>query len=64
MDMPVMESRFSLVCRNCDSVAVQIDGDEQAPPCTPVRCARCQVPRGTLGDLRALSTFGCEGLEP
>jgi len=46
---------FSMVCRNCDHVGVQIDLAENAPSWTPVVCARCKYPRGTLGDLRALS---------
>jgi len=54
---------FSLVCENCDHVAVQIDLIEDAPPSTPVLCARCKYPRGTLGDLRALSEMDYEALE-
>ena len=54
---------FSLVCENCDHVAVQINLAEDAPSSTPVLCARCKFPRGTLGDLRALSNMDHEEIE-
>jgi hypothetical protein len=49
---------FQLVCVECDSVGVIIDGSELAPPSTPVRCSHCHQVRGTLGDLRRLATSG------
>jgi hypothetical protein len=54
---------FSMVCANCDHVGVQIDLAENAPSSTPVLCAKCKYPRGTLGDLRALSDLDREGIE-
>lgn len=52
-----------MVCENCDHVGVQIDLAENAPSSTPVLCARCKYPRGTLGDLRALSNLDREAVE-
>jgi hypothetical protein len=49
-----------MICENCDHVGVQIDLAENAPSTTPVLCARCKYPRGTLGDLRALSNLDRE----
>jgi hypothetical protein len=54
---------FSLICENCDHVAVQMDVAENAPPTTPVLCAKCKYPRGTLGALRALSEMGRDAVE-
>jgi hypothetical protein len=54
---------FTMVCENCDHVGVQIDLAENAPSSTPVLCARCKYPRGTLGDLRALSNLDREAVE-
>jgi hypothetical protein len=44
-----------MVCANCDHVGVRIELVQNAPASTPVLCAMCKFPRGTLGDLRALS---------
>ena len=52
-----------MVCENCDHVGVQIDLAENAPSSTPVLCARCKYPRGTLGDLRTLSNMDREAVE-
>jgi hypothetical protein len=49
---------FQLVCIECDTVGVIIDGSELAPPSTIVRCSHCQSARGTLGDLRNLANSG------
>jgi hypothetical protein len=49
---------FQLVCVECDSVGVIIDGSELAPPSTIVKCSHCQSVRGTLGDLRNLANSG------
>jgi hypothetical protein len=46
---------FQLVCIECDTVGIIIDGSELAPPSTIVRCRHCQSARGTLGDLRNLA---------
>ena len=54
---------FSMVCENCDHVGVQIDLAENAPSSTPVLCARCKYPRGTLGYLRALSNLDREAVD-
>jgi hypothetical protein len=56
-------SSFSMVCENCDHVGVQIDLAENAPSSTPVLCAKCKYPRGTLGDLRTLSEMDGEAVE-
>jgi hypothetical protein len=56
-------SSFSIVCENCDYVAVQMDLAENAPSSTPVLCAKCKYPRGTLGALRALSEMDREAVE-
>ena len=56
-------SSFSIVCENCDHVAVQIDLAENAPASTPVLCAKCKYPRGTLGALRALSELDRNTIE-
>ena len=49
---------FNMVCVNCDHAGVRIELVENAPASTPVLCAMCEFPRGTLGDLRALSEMG------
>jgi hypothetical protein len=58
--MSEFKSSFSLVCDNCDAVGVQIELTEEAPPWTPVLCAKCKSPRGTLGGLRTLSEMDHE----
>jgi len=52
-----------MICENCDHVAVQIDIAENAPPSTPVLCAKCKYPRGTLGALRVLSEMDRDAVE-
>lgn len=54
----VLAMAFQLVCIECDSVGVIIDGSELAPPSTIVKCSHCRSARGTLGDLRNLATSG------
>ncbi len=49
---------FQLVCVECNSVGVVIDGSVLAPPSTIVKCSHCQSARGTLGDLRNLANSG------
>lgn len=56
-------SSFSIVCENCDCVGVQMDVAENAPSWTPVLCAKCKYPRGTLGDLRALSEMDRDAIQ-
>ena len=46
---------FQLVCVECNSVGVIIDGSELSPPSTIVKCSHCRSARGTLGDLRSLA---------
>jgi hypothetical protein len=53
---------FQLVCVECGSVGVIIDGSELAPRSTIVRCGYCQSARGTLGDLRNLANSGWRDL--
>jgi ribosomal protein S27E len=48
-------SRFRIVCSNCDSLGMVFDCPEGAPPSTQIKCRHCGAPRGTLGELRALS---------
>lgn len=45
---------FTLVCDICDSMGVNLDYPEDAPPSTLIRCSICSAPRGTLGALRNL----------
>ena len=52
---PVARPAFKIVCTNCDSLGIVFDSAEGAPPSTLVKCRHCGVPRGTLGELRALS---------
>jgi hypothetical protein len=47
---------FRIVCINCDALGIIFDCEENSPPSTPIRCRHCGAPRGTLGDLRELST--------
>jgi hypothetical protein len=50
-------AEFKLVCDNCNSLSIRIDlADEGAPSSTPIRCAHCDAPRGTLGNLRRLAS--------
>lgn len=46
---------FQLVCRRCDSFGIVFEGVEDASPSTVIQCRKCGSPRGTLGQLRALS---------
>ncbi|AUC99085.1 MULTISPECIES: hypothetical protein [Bradyrhizobium] len=46
---------FQLVCRRCDGFGIVFEGVEDASPSTVIQCRKCGSPRGTLGQLRALS---------
>jgi len=46
---------FRIVCINCDSLGIVFDFPEGAPASTLIKCRHCGAPRGTLGELRALS---------
>jgi len=52
---PIARPAFKIVCINCNSLGIVFDSAEGAPPSTQVTCRHCGVPRGTLGELRALS---------
>jgi ribosomal protein S27E len=52
---PIARPAFRIVCVNCDSLGIVFDCPEGAPPSTQIKCRHCGVPRGTLGELRALS---------
>jgi hypothetical protein len=45
---------FHPVCSNCDCVAISVEGDECVSS-TPLVCAKCRFPRGTVGSLRRMS---------
>ena len=55
LQAPIMRPVFRIVCVNCDSLGIVFDCPEGAPPSTQINCRHCGVPRGTLGELRALS---------
>jgi hypothetical protein len=59
--LPVMASKrpdFEVVCINCDTLGIVIDCPEGAPFSTEIKCRHCGSLRGTLGDLRSLSSSG------
>jgi ribosomal protein S27E len=53
---PIRHSPFRIVCIKCDSLGIVFDCPEGAPPSTQIKCRHCGAPRGTLGELRALSS--------
>lgn len=53
---------FQLVCRRCDGFGIVFEGVEDASPSTLIQCRKCGAPRGTLGQLRALSLSGAADL--
>ena len=55
LQAPIARPVFKIVCINCDSLGIVFDCPEGAPPSTQINCRHCGVPRGTLGELRALS---------
>lgn len=58
MQIPTIRPRFEIICKVCDGLGISFECAENAPSSTPIRCRHCGSPRGTLGDLRALSTSG------
>lgn len=54
----VEKIKFKAVCDACGSLAIKIAHPETAPEITPVECARCGAPRGTIGALRDLARRG------
>jgi hypothetical protein len=56
------EIKFKTVCDACASLAIKIAHPERAPETTPVECATCGAPRGTLGALRELARSGTSQL--
>jgi hypothetical protein len=53
---------FKTVCDACGSLGIKIAHPESAPEATPIECARCGAPRGTLGSLRELARSGISQL--
>jgi hypothetical protein len=49
---------FAIICRACEGLGITFECAEGAPSSTPISCRHCGAPRGTLGDLRSLSTSG------
>jgi hypothetical protein len=46
---------FRFVCANCGSLSIKIANPANAPDGTLVLCGRCDVVRGTLGELHDLA---------
>ena len=46
---------FRFVCANCGSLSIKITNPANAPGSTLVLCGRCDVVRGTLGELHDLA---------
>jgi hypothetical protein len=53
---PDAKPRFRIVCEICEGLGIVFDGTEDAPATTQIRCRHCGAPRGTLGELRDLSS--------
>ena len=54
--------KFKAVCDECGGLGIRIAHPESAPEATPIECARCGTPRGTLGSLRELARSGISQL--
>jgi hypothetical protein len=52
--MSEIDPDFHPVCVNCDGVAISVEGDECVSS-TPLLCAKCRLPRGTVGSLRRMT---------
>ena len=55
MRPPDASPGFRIVCEICEGLGIVFDGTEDAPATTQIRCRQ---PRGTLGELRDLSSSG------
>jgi ribosomal protein S27E len=53
---------FEIICAGCGGLGIILDSPQGAPSSTVVTCRHCGAPRGTLGDLRSLSTSGKQDL--
>jgi hypothetical protein len=53
---------FEIICAVCGGLGIILDCPQGAPSSTVVTCRHCGAPRGTLGDLRSLSTSGKQDL--
>jgi hypothetical protein len=53
---PDQGAGFKLVCETCDGLGIVLDCPENAPSLTLIKCGQCGALRGTLGDLRNLSS--------
>jgi hypothetical protein len=49
---------FQIICINCDGIGIFFECVENAPAQTIIKCGLCDAPRGTLGQLRRLSSSG------
>ena len=58
MRLPDARLGFRIVCEICEGLGIVFDGTEDAPATTQIRCRHCGAPRGTLGELRDLSSSG------
>jgi hypothetical protein len=55
---PNAEPAFRVVCETCEGLGIVFHGTEDAPASTAIKCRHCGAPRGTLGELRDLSSSG------
>jgi hypothetical protein len=59
---PSEVAHFQIVCRNCDGLGIIFEFPEDAPSSAVITCRHCGAPRGTLGNLRRLSTLAKQDL--
>ncbi len=60
--VPSEVAQFQIVCRNCDGLGIIFEFAEDAPTSAVITCRHCGAPRGSLGDLRRLSTLARQDL--
>ena len=56
-------SRFKIVCEDCGSLSIKVADPANSPAATPVKCGRCGVVRGTLGELHDLARRSTDSFE-
>jgi hypothetical protein len=56
-------SRFKIVCEDCGSLSIKVADPANSPDATPVKCGRCGVVRGTLGELHDLARRSTDSFE-
>jgi ribosomal protein S27E len=49
---------FKIVCKTCGGLGIVFDCAEGGPSSTQIKCRHCGALRGTLGELRNLSSSG------